>query len=131
MCQPMCWPQNHCPAVFLRFASTLRAYQLAASRVRAIGRKHVMLNVCMLGHGMMGTWHSQALQAVQDCQLHTVVGRPVDPAAEKPSGAAGLKPSSTAEFAAEYGYKKWTTSLDEALADPEVDIVMIAGPTET
>jgi 2-hydroxy-4-carboxymuconate semialdehyde hemiacetal dehydrogenase len=90
-----------------------------------------MLNVCMLGHGMMGTWHSQALHGVPDCQLHTVVGRPVDPDVKDPSGGAGQKPPSTAEFAAQYGYRNWTTSLDEALADPEIDIVMIAGPTET
>lgn len=90
-----------------------------------------MLNVCMVGHGMMGTWHSQALRGVAGCQLHTVVGRPVDPDAEEPSGGAGQKPPSTEEFAADYGYKKWATSLDEALADPEIDIVMIAGPTET
>lgn len=89
-----------------------------------------MLNVCMVGHGMMGIWHSDALQRVPDCQLHTVVGRPRSPEAT-PTPAAGRKPSSTEEFATRYGYKKWTTSLDEALADPEVDIVIIAGPSET
>jgi 2-hydroxy-4-carboxymuconate semialdehyde hemiacetal dehydrogenase len=90
-----------------------------------------MLNVCMVGHGMMGVWHSEALQGISDCQLHTVVGRPVQPDAKERSGGAGKKPSSTAAFAAKYGYQRWTTSLDEALADPDVDIVMIAGPTET
>ena len=66
-----------------------------------------------------------------DVQLHTVVGRkpaPVDPAA---TPTAGRKPPSTEEFATGYGYKKWTTDLGEALADPEVDIVIIAGPSET
>ena len=29
------------------------------------------LNVCMVGHGMMGTWHSDALQGI-DCCLHTL-----------------------------------------------------------
>jgi 2-hydroxy-4-carboxymuconate semialdehyde hemiacetal dehydrogenase len=89
-----------------------------------------MLNVCMVGHGMMGVWHSEALQRVPDCQLHTVVGRPRSPEA-KARPEAGRKPSSTEEFATRYGYKKWTTSLAEALADPEVDIVIIAGPSET
>src|SRR4051812_37627599 len=84
-----------------------------------------MLNVCMVGHGMMGIWHSDALLRVPDCQLHTVVGR------RKPPGADGRKPSSTEEFATRFGYKKWTTDLDEALADGEVDIVIIAGPSET
>jgi 2-hydroxy-4-carboxymuconate semialdehyde hemiacetal dehydrogenase len=89
-----------------------------------------MLNVCMVGHGMMGIWHSEALQRVPDCQLHTVVGRHKDPSEDADRGA-GRTPSSTEEFATRYGYKKWTTDLDEALADPEVDIVIIAGPSDT
>src|SRR5213075_358560 len=44
---------------------------------------------------------------------------------------AGRRPATTEEFAARYGYKKWTTNLDGALADPEVDVVIIAGPSET
>jgi 2-hydroxy-4-carboxymuconate semialdehyde hemiacetal dehydrogenase len=89
-----------------------------------------MLNVCMVGHGMMGIWHSEALQRVPNCQLHTVVGR-AKPPGEAETPAEGRKPSSTEEFATRYGYKKWTTDLGEALADPEVDIVIIAGPSET
>ena len=47
------------------------------------------------------------------------------------TSAAGRPQSSTETFADKYGYKKWTTDLDEALADPDVDIVIIAGPSET
>jgi 2-hydroxy-4-carboxymuconate semialdehyde hemiacetal dehydrogenase len=91
-----------------------------------------MLNVCMVGHGMMGVWHSEALKDVEDAQLHTVVGRRPAPDTAAPAApSAGRKPPSTEEFAAQYGYKKWTTDLAEALADPEVDIVVIAGPSET
>jgi 2-hydroxy-4-carboxymuconate semialdehyde hemiacetal dehydrogenase len=90
-----------------------------------------MVNVCMVGHGMMGIWHSEALQRVADCQLHTVVGRRRDPSKEQEQPGAGRRPSSTEEFANKYGYKKWTTELKEALADPEVDVVIIAGPSET
>ena len=32
-----------------------------------------MLNICMVGHGMMGVWHSEALAGMPDVQLHTVV----------------------------------------------------------
>jgi len=91
-----------------------------------------MLNVCMVGHGMMGIWHSEALQRLDDAQLHTVVGRAPAPAGESTAAPGqGRKPPSTEVFATKYGYKKWTTDLGEALADPEVDIVIIAGPSET
>jgi 2-hydroxy-4-carboxymuconate semialdehyde hemiacetal dehydrogenase len=89
-----------------------------------------MLNVCMIGHGMMGIWHSEALQRTPDAVLHTVVGR-ARPAPKPGEETAGRPQSSTETFAQKYGYKKWTTNLDEALADPEVDIVIIAGPSET
>jgi len=96
-----------------------------------------MLNVCLVGHGMMGVWHSEALKRVPDVQLHTVVGRPRPP---EPSGGSeavsdqpggGRKPPSTETFATRHGYRKWTTDFDEAIADPEVDVVIIAGPSET
>jgi 2-hydroxy-4-carboxymuconate semialdehyde hemiacetal dehydrogenase len=89
-----------------------------------------MLNVCMIGHGMMGIWHSEALARTPDAVLHTVVGRP-KPAQADGGSTAGRAQSSTEAFAHKYGYKKWTTNLDDALADPEVDIVIIAGPSET
>lgn len=73
------------------------------------------MNVCMIGHGMMGVWHSEGL-AGGDCRLHTVVGR---------------RPEPTREFAEKYGYKKWTVDLEEALSDPAIDIVIVAGPSET
>src|SRR5437879_1318864 len=72
------------------------------------------MNVCMVGYGMMGVWHSEAL-AGTGARLHTVVGRRPDP---------------TREFAERYGYAKWTVSLDEALADPEVDIVILCTPSD-
>lgn len=72
------------------------------------------MNICMIGHGMMGVWHSEALTGL-DANLHTVVGRRAGP---------------TAEFAARYGYDRWTTDLAEALADPAVDAVIVANPTE-
>lgn len=71
--------------------------------------------LCMIGHGMMGVWHSEAM-ARHPAVLHTVVGR---------------RPEPTAEFAARFGYHRWTTSLEQALADPEVDIAVVAGPSET
>ena len=91
-----------------------------------------MLNVCMVGHGMMGIWHSEAMRNLDECQLHTVVGRPKAPETGSSGSTAsvGRKPASTEQFAAKYGYKKWTTDFTEAVSDPEVDIVIIAGPSE-
>jgi 2-hydroxy-4-carboxymuconate semialdehyde hemiacetal dehydrogenase len=68
----------------------------------------------MVGHGMMGTWHSDSLKDY-DCVLHTLVGRE----AEK-----------TEAFAAAYGYRTWTTNYTGAFS-PEIDIVIIAGPSAT
>ena len=68
----------------------------------------------MVGYGMMGQWHSEALKRT-DALLHTVVGR---------------REEAAKEFATRYGYRKWTVSLDEALADPAVDIVILGSPSE-
>lgn len=72
------------------------------------------MNVCMVGYGMMGVWHSEALGRT-DATLHTAVGRRED---------------AVRDFAERFGYRKWTTSLDEALADPEVETVVLASPSE-
>ena len=72
------------------------------------------MNICMVGYGMMGVWHTEALKQT-DAVLHTIVGR-------NPEGAK--------EFAERYGYRKWSVSLDEALADPEIDIVILGTPSD-
>jgi 2-hydroxy-4-carboxymuconate semialdehyde hemiacetal dehydrogenase len=72
------------------------------------------MNVAMVGYGMMGVWHSEALRRA-GAALHTAVGR---------------REEATREFAAKYGYAKWTTSLDDALADPAVEVVILATPSE-
>jgi 2-hydroxy-4-carboxymuconate semialdehyde hemiacetal dehydrogenase len=80
--------------------------------VRGIGGDRP-LNVCVVGYGMMGLWHTEALVEA-GVVLHTLVGRRPEPAKD---------------FAARHGYRRWTTSLDEALADPEVDVVVLATPS--
>jgi 2-hydroxy-4-carboxymuconate semialdehyde hemiacetal dehydrogenase len=72
------------------------------------------LNVCVVGHGMMGTWHSNAL-AQTDCVRHTLVGR---------------RPEPTSEFARANGFGRWTTSLAEALEDHAIDVVIVASPSQ-
>lgn len=73
------------------------------------------MNICMIGHGMMGTWHSESLRSA-DCVLHTLVGRESD---------------KTEAFAREYGYQHWCVDYREALKSPEIDIVIVAGPSQT
>ena len=63
---------------------------------------------------MMGVWHSNALIDM-DCCLHTVVGRRAKP---------------VADFAEQYGYRHWTVDLEEALGSDEIDIVILANPSE-
>jgi 2-hydroxy-4-carboxymuconate semialdehyde hemiacetal dehydrogenase len=72
------------------------------------------MNICMIGYGMMGVWHSEALKRA-DAVLHTLVGR---------------RGEAAKEFAERYGYRKWTLSLDEALADPEIDAVIVGSPSD-
>ena len=72
------------------------------------------MNICMVGYGMMGIWHSEALKKT-DAVLHTVVGRRTEAAKE---------------FAERFGYRKWTVSLEEALADPAIDAVIVGSPSE-
>lgn len=72
------------------------------------------MNICMVGYGMMGIWHSEALKKT-DAVLHTVVGRRLDAAQS---------------FAERFGYKKWTVSLEDALADPVIDAVIVGSPSE-
>jgi 2-hydroxy-4-carboxymuconate semialdehyde hemiacetal dehydrogenase len=72
------------------------------------------MNICMVGYGMMGVWHTEALKD-SGAVLHTVVGR---------------RAEQTQQFAERYSYRKWTVDLGEALRDPEIDIVILATPTE-
>ncbi len=72
------------------------------------------MNICMVGYGMMGVWHSEALLK-HGAVLHTLVGR---------------RPDAAGEFARRFGYRRWTLSLAEALADPAIDIVILATPSD-
>ncbi len=68
----------------------------------------------MVGYGMMGDWHSRAFLDA-GAVLHTLVGR---------------RAEACRDFAGHFGYRRWTLSLDEALADEEVDAVVLATPSD-
>src|SRR4051812_45823351 len=77
-----------------------------------------MVNICVVGYGMMGLWHTEALKSAlgpMGVVLHTLVGRRADAARD---------------FAAAHGFRYATTSLDEVLADPALDAVILATPSE-
>jgi 2-hydroxy-4-carboxymuconate semialdehyde hemiacetal dehydrogenase len=73
------------------------------------------MRIATVGYGMMGVWHSEALRRRGDVELRWLVGRRAEPARE---------------FAERYGYARATTELDEALADPALDAVIVASPSE-
>jgi 2-hydroxy-4-carboxymuconate semialdehyde hemiacetal dehydrogenase len=74
-----------------------------------------MIRICMIGHGMMGTWHSDGLKNREDAILHTIVGKERD---------------AVSGFARHYGYRNVSTNWAAAIGDPDVDAVIIASPSE-
>ena len=91
-----------------------------------------MLNVCMVGHGMMGIWHSEALRKHSDCQLHTVVGRRRSRTPEEASADRGPQAAVDRAVRREVRLPEVDAPTStRRIADPEVDIVIIAGPSET
>src|SRR5579885_1808722 len=82
---------------------------MSANQVRS-----TVVNICLVGYGSIARAHVQAL-AGEPVTLHTVMGRLAEP---------------TAAFAAEFGFRRHTTDLDEALADPAIDAVLITSPTD-
>src|SRR5689334_23382847 len=73
-----------------------------------------MTNICIVGYGMMGLWHTEALKG-SGAVLHTLVGRRADAARA---------------FAESHGFRHASTSLDDALANAEIDAVILATPSE-
>jgi 2-hydroxy-4-carboxymuconate semialdehyde hemiacetal dehydrogenase len=72
------------------------------------------LNLCLVGCGAIGRIHAEIFQEL-GAVLHTAVSR---------------DPATTAAFANEFGFARWTTDLAEALRDPGIDAVIIASPNE-
>lgn len=78
------------------------------------------MNVAMLGYGSIAQDHARAITALResgeghDLRLYGVMGLHLEP---------------TAALGHEYGMAVATTSLDELLADPRVDAVVVCSPT--
>lgn len=73
------------------------------------------MNVALVGYGGIASFHARALRQLDEVRLWTVVGRRGPPAEA---------------FAAEWGFAGWGTELEPVLADPAVDVVVVASPSE-
>src|SRR5262245_56634617 len=73
------------------------------------------LNVAFVGYGSIAVSHARALRELGGVQFDSVVGR---------------VPEATEAFAKEWGFAHWTLALEEALARPGLDAVVICSPSE-
>jgi 2-hydroxy-4-carboxymuconate semialdehyde hemiacetal dehydrogenase len=73
------------------------------------------LKVSLVGYGSIAASHARALIEISGVQFDSVVGR---------------RPEATEAFAREWGFAHWTLSLEEALARPGLDAVVICSPSE-
>src|SRR5207237_726687 len=65
-----------------------------------------VLRACVVGYGMMGEWHTRALERA-GCALQLLVGR---------------RTENARAFAASHGYERWSDRFEDALTSPEVDL---------
>jgi len=73
-----------------------------------------MANVAMLGTGLIGLFYTMALSGKRSRDRVVIV--------------QGRDAAKTEAFARKHGIPRWTTHLEEAVADPEVDLVVIGLP---
>ncbi len=74
-----------------------------------------MINVALAGQGAFGIKHLEAIRNIDGVQVVSL---------------AGGRPESTREVAEKFAIPHWTTDLDETLAQPGLDAVILASPTQ-
>lgn len=74
-----------------------------------------VVNCCLVGYGGIAMFHAKALRGIEGARLHTVVGR---------------RPEPTEAFREEMGFERGMIDYDAAMADPEIDAVIVASPNE-
>ena len=80
-----------------------------------------IINIAVIGSGAMGRTHSASVANLKYCyknlpfeaKLHTLVTRDSETAKEKADGL---------------GFENYSTSLDEVLANPEIDVIDVCTP---
>src|SRR5438094_7412264 len=80
-----------------------------------ITRQMQELTLTFVGYGSIAAAHVRALRELGGARFDSVVGR---------------RPEATEAFAREWGFGHWTLSLEEALARPGVDAVVICSPSD-
>jgi 2-hydroxy-4-carboxymuconate semialdehyde hemiacetal dehydrogenase len=76
---------------------------------------HEGLTLSFIGCGSIAASHVRALRELGGVRFDSAVGR---------------RPEATEAFAREWGFAHWSLSLEEALARPGVDAVVIASPSD-
>jgi 2-hydroxy-4-carboxymuconate semialdehyde hemiacetal dehydrogenase len=74
-----------------------------------------VINVALAGQGAFGIKHLEAIRNIDGVQVVSL---------------AGGRPESTREVAEKFAIPHWTTDLDETLAQPGLDAVILASPTQ-
>ena len=74
-----------------------------------------MIDVALAGQGAFGIKHLEAIRNIPDVRVVSLTGGSAD---------------STREVAERFGIPHWTTDLDETLARPGLDAVILASPTQ-
>jgi len=73
------------------------------------------MKICMAGQGAFGVKHLEAIRNIEGIEVVTL---------------AGGSPDTTREVAEKFGIPHWSTNLDECLAQPGVEAVILATPTQ-
>ncbi len=73
------------------------------------------MKICMVGQGAFAKKHLEGLKRIKDAELISIYGRTAE---------------STKAVAEKYGIPHWTTSFEEALAQPGLEAVILTSPTQ-
>src|SRR5215213_10711148 len=89
--------------------------------IPAWGGARVNLRVAILGYGAIAREHALCLRRMREAPFAVDINL---------SGVMGRLPAPTHAFAEEFGAALATTDLDQLLADPGIDAVIVCSPTD-
>ena len=73
------------------------------------------MKICMVGQGAFAKKHLDGLARIEGAEVISIFGRTAE---------------STEEVAKKYGIPHWTTNMEEALAQPGLEAVILTSPTQ-